>query len=314
MNYGKTIFVLALVAVVLISEQCSGMSYISSADSSKHKYVFAGNPALASIVREISGNRFDISSIANGTSLHARRLTLNTAMLLHKGSIVFYSSRESQPAVFNISKKMNNVIWVEICRDEIFVRKLISMGYYHEGGTGNINGHIWTVPEVMSAAAEVIARSLSERFPEMKMIFHANLKRVQKSLFDLHAEATRELHLCNKVRVFSLHNGFFYMDHAFKLKCDSLGSDIDIGLSPHSLQRYKEMSKNENMVALFVDHSHIHGIHSMQKGSNSSMKPIAIDTDGMLVQDANGLNGYIEHIRHNIRTLKENLCIRRTKS
>jgi len=307
MIHAKTIFMLVLASMFSIFHQSDAIP--APAHPLNHEYIFGGNPALASIVQEISGDKFKIFSIANGSSLHTRRLTLNTATLLNKASIVFYASRESQPAIFNISKKMHNTRWVEICRDDIFIKKLISMGYYNKTNIPVVNGHIWTVPEVMSAAAEVIARNLSDKFKDDKVTFDQNLKKVQNSLSDLHEDAIKRLSLCNKVTVFSLHNGFFYINHAFGLKHDSIGSDIDMGLSPHSLQRYKTMNQSGNMAALFIDHSHIHAIHSMQDRSRQSITPIAIDTDGMLVNKANGLNGYIQYMKDSLQILEQNLCI-----
>ena len=170
----------------------------------------------------------------------------------------------------------------------------------HEDHHHDQDPHIWLSPVHAAVMAENIAAGLTERYPQYRDIFSANLTVLIQELNALHTYGTETLSSLTCRDLITFHDGFAYLAQCFDL---------------HILEAVEEESGSEasakELIHLIeeVEHHHLPAIFTEKSGSVSAAGIISRETGcGSFALDmAMSGTSYFEAMYHNIDTIKEAL-------
>ena len=170
----------------------------------------------------------------------------------------------------------------------------------HEGHSHDRDPHIWLSPANAMTMAENICTGLSEKYPEQKERFSANLETLLEDLTALQAygETTLESLSCRELITF--HDGFAYLAQAFDLTIlEAIEEESGSEASAKELIHMIEEVEHHNLPAIFTEKSgsvSAAGILSRETGAKTYTLDMSMSGDS-----------YFDAMRHNIDTLKEAL-------
>lgn len=166
-------------------------------------------------------------------------------------------------------------------------------GHHHE-----TDSHIWLSPANAKIMANNICAGLTDRYPQYRDFFSANLALLLADIDALETYAHQQLRNLSTREMITFHDGFSYFANAFDL---------------HILEAVEEESGSEasarelkHLITLVREHA-LPAVFTERSGSASAAEVIARETGAKLSPLDMAMSGdsWFEAMYHNIDTIKE---------
>ena len=160
--------------------------------------------------------------------------------------------------------------------------------------------HIWLSPECAMIQARNICAGLSERYPEHRETFEANLRGLLEDLQTLEDYGNARLSDLSSREILTFHDGFSYLAHAFGIEIvEAIEEESGAEASARELIELIGEVRLHDIRAIFVE----------ENGSGSAASIIAAETGARKATLSMAMSGedYFAAMYANIDSLKEAL-------
>lgn len=171
---------------------------------------------------------------------------------------------------------------------------------HEEGHSHESDPHIWLDPDNAAVMAKNIFYGLSERWPEHKEQFEANLVSLLEEIQAVSAYADNRLSSLSNREIITFHDGFGYLAHAFDLEIlEAIEEESGSEPSAQELIGLIELVEHHGVAAIFVE----------ANGSSSAASVISRETGVPVYTLSMAMSGgdWFDCMYHNIDVLKEAL-------
>ena len=172
--------------------------------------------------------------------------------------------------------------------------------HHHEGHSHDRDPHIWLSPERAKVMAANICAALSEKYPQHRETFEANLLLLHKDLDTLQQYGLQQLEALSCRELITFHDGFSYFAEAFGLTIlEAVEEESGSEASARDLKHLISLVRDHQLPAIFIE----------TNGSSSAAGVIARETGAAVftLDMAMGGESYFEAMYRNIDTIKEAL-------
>lgn len=245
------------------------------------------------------------SRLCEGTGISIVRLVTENVSCLHDYSLNVQQVRAAEAAELIVISGAGLEDFMEdllagknIIDSSVGIESLESE--HHHGHHHAEDSHIWLSPENAKQMAVGICTGLTEKYPQHKTAFEANLQALLADIDALQEYANAQLSNLSCRELITFHDGFSYLAHAFDLHIlaaveEESGSEA----SAAELKTLIQLIRENNLPAVFTE----------RNGSVSAAHIIAAETGVKIYALDMAMSGdsWIEAMYQNIDTLKEAL-------
>lgn len=168
----------------------------------------------------------------------------------------------------------------------------------HDHHHHELDNHIWLSPANAKIMATNICSGLSDRFPQHRAAFEANLAELLADLDALQTYGEETLSQLSCRELVTFHDGFFYFAESFDLTIlEAVEEESGSEASAQELKHLIGIVREHGLSAIFTE----------TNGSASAADVIARETGVSIgtLDMAMGGDSYFEAMYHNIDTIKE---------
>lgn len=141
------------------------------------------------LTERIAGEEFEVQTVVSGTANpHSYEPTAGQVSKMCQSLVWFRIGEPFEEKILPILKQRNAGLVAFDLREGLELIEASKALECKHCSMDHLDRHIWLSPKLMGQQAEMITRSLSEKFPEKKEVFGANLRALQSELRDLDAE------------------------------------------------------------------------------------------------------------------------------
>lgn len=245
------------------------------------------------------------SRLCQGTGITVTRLVTESVSCLHDYSLNVRQVRAAEAAeLIVISGAGLEDFMADLLAGKETVDSSVGIealeSEHHHDHQHETDSHIWLSPENAKLMATNICTGLTEKYPQHKAAFEANLQELLADIDALQAYADAQLSDLNCREIITFHDGFGYLAHAFDLHI--LAAVEEESGSEASAAELKEL------IGLVRDHG-LTAVFTEQNGSVSAAHIIAAETGVKIYTLDMAMSGesWLDAMYRNIDTLKEAL-------
>ncbi|MFG6668032.1 metal ABC transporter solute-binding protein, Zn/Mn family [Halomonas sp. HNIBRBA4712] len=205
--------------------------------------VIASFSVLGDLVRRIAGDDVSVVTIVpRGQDVHRWELTPPNVLAIEEADIVFYNGYGLEPWLRHVEAMADHELRLKAVAERADFDTLpLTAGLFE----GNVNPHLWMDPAGASAYVDVIARTLSEHYPEKRALFEARADKSRESLALLSARLQERLQGVPRINrvLYTSEAGMAYFARAFDFddaaiwgnNSERLGSAFDMAIMSERL-------------------------------------------------------------------------------
>jgi manganese/zinc/iron transport system substrate-binding protein len=259
---------------------------------------------ITDIVTQVAGDRAQARGIiGEGVDPHLYQATRGDITLLLSADIVFYNGLMLE------GKMADALVKVARKRPVFAVTELIEENSLLEPPefAGHHDPHVWMDVSLWKAAANMVARTLTEFDRAGEDVYRANAARLTNEMDALHAYARKAIGSIPKDRrvLVTAHDAFNYFGRAYDIEVvgiQGISTESEAGIA--DINRIVGLLVDRKVKAVFVETSvSERNIRALCEGAQSRGHQVAIG--GSLFSDAMGKPGtyegtYIGMIDHNV--------------
>jgi manganese/zinc/iron transport system substrate-binding protein len=296
----------AVVVPLLILLCVSTIAPAATVDGGYPIRVAATVGMVADIVREVAGDRADVSNIiGSGVDPHVYSPTRSDVAVLLKSDMIFYSGLLLEGQMSDILVKVSRK------RPVYAVTELLKTDYLiHDSQTDHHDPHVWMDVQGWKKAVDVVAKAMIEFDPAGADGYRKNATAYQSRLERLDAYARQAVSSIpeNQRILVTAHDAFSYMGRAYGLDVmgiQGLSTESEAGLK--DINRLVDLLVSRRIPAVFVETSvSDKNVKALIEGAAARGHRVAIG--GELFSDAMGPPGTYEGtyegmIDHNITVI-----------
>jgi len=163
------------------------------------------------LVEQIAGPLFEVHTVVpTAANPHSFEPTANQVSHMAHAQVWFRIGEPFEGLILPILKSRNPNLTVQDLRDGIqLIEEQHGLSCKH-CSMDHLDRHIWLSPKLASLQAEIIAKSLSQQFPEQKELFQNNLIELRLKLGALDEEIHEILKSVEKRTILVSHPAFGY--------------------------------------------------------------------------------------------------------
>lgn len=247
------------------------------------------------------------SRLCDGTGITVTRLVTENVSCLHDYSLNVRQVRAAEAAELIVISGAG----LEDFMDDLLVGKetidssanialCLSEHHHDHEHEHTEDSHIWLSPENAKQMARSICVGLTQKYPEHKATFEANLQTLLADIDALQTYAKQQLANLNCREIITFHDGFGYLAQAFDLHIlTAVEEESGSEASAQELKNLIQLVREHNLPAVFTE----------RNGSVSAADIIAAETGVKVYSLDMAMSGdsWIEAMYQNIDTLKEAL-------
>ena len=249
--------------------------------------------------------------LCEGTDLTVTRLVTESVSCLHDYTLKVEQMRAIEGArlvIINgsgLEEFLEDALDASQCVVDSSAGMHLLDGHHHDHdhGDGHVHAedpHIWLSPNNAKTMAANICHALSDKYPQYKDSFAANLTSLLSDLDALQAYGEAQLSDLSFRELITFHDGFGYLAESFDLTIlRAIEEESGSEASAHELTELINEVKHHQLPALFTE----------KNGSVSAAGIISAETGVKVYALDMAMSGdsYFDSMYHNINTLKEAL-------
>lgn len=282
------------------------------AEADKKANIVATTAMIGDVIENITGDWAEVISLMGpGVDPHLYKATQGDLKKLQKADIIFYNGLHLEGKMQEIFEKLANRKPVKAISEDIPESRQLKLD---EDGKTVTDPHFWFDIELWQSGVKVIAKNLSELYPNRKAeILKKSSDYIQK-LSDLDKKVKTEIQSIpdNQRILITSHDAFGYFENAYSIEVRALQ-----GLSTVTEFGLKDLTDLVNFIverkikAIFIESSVASKpMDAIVKGCKEKGHNIKIG--GVLYSDAMGEYGttegtYVGMVEHNLRTIVHSL-------
>ena len=300
------------IILLLTTILCFLMAPLNTINANSDKlHVVATNSIIADITKNIAGDKIDLHSIVPiGQDPHEYeplpediKKTTDADLILYNG----INLEDHEDAWF--IKLMKNE-HKEINKDYFAVSKGVEVIYLeNENEAGKEDPHAWLNIDNGILYAQNICQYLSEKDPENKSFYEANLKEYSSKLANLDKKAKKVFNEIeeDKKMIVTSEGCFKYFSKAYDIPSAYIWEiNTEVEGTPEQIKALVKKIKDSNVSSIFVESSV--NRRPMETVSNETGRPIydVVFTDSIAEAGEEG-DSYYAMMEHNLKVISEGL-------
>lgn len=269
--------------------------------------IIASFTVIEDLVKRVAGNNISIKTVVpTGEDVHRWELTPPNVLAIEEADIVFFNGHGLEPWMRHVEAMAHDSLTLTALAENADYEPLpILTGQYK----GNPNPHMWMDPKGAAAYVEVIAKTLSEHYPEHAAAFNARATGAIDDLTLLDQKLSERLEGIPQTNrlLFTSEAGMSYFARAYDFEEASIwGLNHETLGSAQAMESMSQRLADNRPQALFYE-STVPFIHmdALAREVGVPLKgPLYVDT--LSATDGPAYN-YPAMLRHNVEQLHEGL-------
>lgn len=287
-----------LLATALSSSQALGASTLK---------VIASFSVIEDLVKRVAGDDIRITTIVPvGQDVHRWELTPPNVLAVEEADIVFYNGHGLEPWIRHLEAMASDTLTLmALAETADYATLTIPVGQHK----GNPDPHMWMAPQGAAAYIDVIAQTLSARYPDKASLFQTRAADAKEGLALLDQQLKERLEGIPQINrlLTTSEASFGYFARAYGFDVAAIwGLNSETLGSAQAMETMSKRLTDQRPPALFYESTtpYIHMDALARESGISLAGPLYVDT----LSDTDGpAYNYPAMLRHNAELLHEAL-------
>jgi ABC-type Zn uptake system ZnuABC Zn-binding protein ZnuA len=298
--------------VVVLAAACGGAGPAAGPATTGTVRVVTTTAILADFVRNVGGERVDVSSIVPpGADVHSFQTTPGDSVLISKAAVIVSNGKGLDSFLAPLLEGAANegaqrvIAARELETVPILAMALPPVPGAHEAGEQDhedSDPHLWQNPLFAVSYVERILAGLVAADPAGAGVYQGNATAYIQTLRDLDREIGQLLDAVpeDRRRLVTFHDAFGYFGARYGWEVSAFVAGDGADVTPGAVVAVLESIKAEGIPAVFAE-PQFGGDVLTEAARDAGVKVGIIYSDAL----ESGLGGYVEMMRHNARSLGE---------